>query len=296
MALISLFLGACNQDKRQAGWWDGEKERIELTHQLELKNYRFEQHLGSDFESLQKVRAASQQVAARRTMLESEKALLVAEVNSLQEKWVGFRTAAIQAHRQRVIGKSFDTFALDSGRSFEKVSISAISDSGVTIRHSDGSARLQFEDLNSEQRLLFGLEQDLALAAHQKETKSAAEYERWVDTRLASNQAKKKQEAETARLAEITASRTRADLMASQMASVNVSPLSRPSSSGVYSSSRSYRSRPTYYNTNYYSTGYTYCRPVVRSCYSPSQVRRGFDSSKVNNYMGNRSFANKTIP
>jgi hypothetical protein len=267
VVLISLFLGACNQEKHQAAWWEAEKERIELTQQLELKKYRLEQILGSDFEDLQKARATSEKMVALRKSLEPQKSQVLTELQSLEQQWVGFRESMIRDQRQRAIGKSFDKLVLASGRSFEKVSVSAINDSGVTIRHSDGSARLRFDDLSAQQRWQFGLEEDLAIAAHQKESENAAEYERWVDTRLASNQAKLKEEAETARQEEIAASRTRANLLASQTVSANVSPLSRPASTVSYSSSRSYRSGPTYYNT-----GYSYCSPVVRRCYYP-QVR-----------------------
>lgn len=288
VVLISLFLGACNQEKHQAGWWDAEKERIELTQQLELKKYRLEQILGSDFEDLQKVRATSEKMAGLKKSLESQKSLVATEVKSLEQQWVGFRESLIHDQRQRAIGQSFDKLVLASGRSFEKVSVSAINDSGVTIRHSDGSARLRFEDLNAQQRWQFGLEEDLAIVAHQKESASAVEYERWVDTRLASNQAKRKDEAETALQEEIAASRTRANLLASQTVSANVSPLSRPSSTVSYSS-RSYRSRPSYY-----STGYNYCQPVVRRCYYP-QVRSVREFMKQHTPRQN-SFNNTVIP
>lgn len=268
---ISFFLGGCNQDHGQTAWWEGEEERIELVKQIELKKYRYDQFLGSDFEDLQKVRSASEKLSATKKELESRYALVAAEVNSLNEQWSGFRESMIRAHRQRALGKSFDKLVLASGRTFENASVTAINDSGVTIRHSDGSARLRFEDLNAGQRWLFGLEEDLAIAAHQKESQSAAEYERWVDTRLASNEAKAKEAAETARQDRIAANSARADLLASQTASANVSPLSRPSTSSSYRSNYSgYRSNYSSYRTYtpvyrvYYNTpSYNYCSPAV---------------------------------
>lgn len=294
VVLASLFLGACNQENHQAAWWEAEKERIEVSQQLELKKYRLEQSVGSEMENLQKTRAISQKLVAKQQVLESQKALLAAEVGSLEQQWTGFRQGLIQGQRQRAIGTSYDKLVLASGRSFEKVSVSAINDSGVTIRHSDGSARLRFEDLNNEQRRLFGLEEDLAIAAHQKESQGVAAYERWVDTRLASNQAKQKADAENTLQDEITASRARANLLASQTVSANVSPLSRPSSSFSYSSGyRSYRTRPTYYSTGYYNN-YDYCRPVISRCY-PTPVRSVREFMRQNSPRQN-SFANTTTP
>jgi len=287
VVLASLFLGACNQENHQAAWWEAEKERIEVSQQLELKKYRLEQFLGSEMEDLQKVRSASEKLAARRQSLESQKSLVVAEVNSLEEQWTGFRQSMIQGQRQRALGKSYDKLVLASGRSFEKVSISDINDSGVVIRHSDGSARLRFEDLNAQQRLLFGLEEDLAIAAHQKETQGAAEYERWVDTRLASSKAKK-DEAEAARREQVAAAdRARANLLARQTISASVSPLSRSSSSVSYSSYR-VRSRPTFYSAGY--TTYNYCRPVITRCAPVRSVREFMRQNRQN------TPSNTTIP
>ncbi|GAA5118735.1 hypothetical protein JIN84_22730 [Luteolibacter yonseiensis] len=270
LAVISLFLGACDQGERQAAWWGAEKERVELAQQVELAKYRFDRLLGSEFEDLEKIRAATEKTATLRRSLESKKVLAAAEVESLQEQWAVFRNDMIHGQRQRAIGKSFDKMVLASGRSFENVSVSAITDSGVTIRHSDGSARLRFQDLDVRQRWLFGLEEDLAIAAHQKEVQNAAEYEKWVDARLASNMEKKKQEADAALEVELAASRARTNLLASQTASADTGPFSRSSSVGdstYYRSSRTYRSysRPTYYRS------YNYCAPVVSRCYYPSR-------------------------
>lgn len=273
----SLSSAGCERDQAQTGWWQGERERIELSHLLELKKFRFEQVAGNDLEELETLRAAAAQSARVLKSLRQQQVTLIQQIESLHGQWSGFKEAAIRSQRQRAMGKTFDELRLVSGRSFQAVSVMGIDDSGVTIRHADGSARLRFSDLDAGQQTFFGLEADLAQAAREKEKMSAAEYERWVDTRMASFEGKNDAAAEAIRREELAVQQRRAALAEQQLAAFKARPLGQPASSfgnrswssPSYSSYRSNRPTYRYIYDNNTPDSYSTCRPV-----SPIQIDR----------------------
>ena len=52
VAAAAALSVSCERGGRQAEWWEGERERIEFSQQLELKKYRLEQVYTEDFEEL----------------------------------------------------------------------------------------------------------------------------------------------------------------------------------------------------------------------------------------------------
>lgn len=297
--MAALLVGGCRENPDRVGWWQDEQQRIELTHQLELKKFRFEQAYSRDFEQLQALRHSSKQAVSALKSLRQQRLALGDEVGSLEGQWAEFRDSTIREQRQHAMAKTFEKFSSVTGRTFAAVTVAAIDDSGVTIRHTDGSARLRYTDLDASQRVFFGLEADLALAAEKKETQDAADYERWIETRMVAIAEKKQSDSENARREELANQRTRAAL-AAQVASASAArPLARPATnvgdrswsySNSYTNDRSYR--PTYRYV-YYNTPSYYCapalnvyprRPVARNTYTPTTVR------------GHRSFADTTIP
>ncbi len=298
--LAALLAIGCRENQEQVGWWQGEQQRIELTHQLELKKFRFEQAYSRDFEQLEALRKSAQQTASALKSLRGQRTTLGGEVEMLEGQWAGFRDSMIRGQRQQAMGKTFEKFTSVTGRTFAAVTVAAIDDSGVTIRHADGSARLRYSDLDGGQRVFFGLEADLALAAEEKEAQDSADYERWVQTRMVAIDERKQRDSEIARREDLANQRTRAAL-AAQVASASATrPLARPATnvgdrswsySNSYSNYRSYR--PTYRYVYYNTTPSYYCppaftvypkRPAARNVYTPSTVR------------GHKSFANTTLP
>lgn len=250
----AFFAAGCGKNQNQAAWWQGEQERIALSHQLGLKEYRFEQVHTHDFEELQGLRKAVEAATSALRSLRQQQLSLSVEVVSLEGTWGGFREAAIRNQRQRAIGKAFETIQLVSGRKFQQVRVSAIDDAGVTIRHADGSARLRFADLNAEQQVVFGLEADLALAATGREADAVAHYERWVDEQMTVVHEKAKIDSEIARGDEVAARQQRSQLASQQAAVSETRALAQAATSvgsswgysRYYSNYRTYR--PTYYN------------------------------------------------
>ena len=43
VTVAALVIVGCEKNQDLTAWWQGEQQRIELRHQLELKKYRFEQ-------------------------------------------------------------------------------------------------------------------------------------------------------------------------------------------------------------------------------------------------------------
>ena len=181
LTVAVFFSVSCQRDENQAEWWQGEQERIALSHQVELKEYRFSKNQVSGHEEMVKMRLlikTNMDLSQRRITLEDEVGLLEGELAS-------FKQSAIPGQRDLALSRTFETMVLPSGRTFMQVKVAAIDDVGVTIRHAEGSARIKFSNLNSEQQAFFGLEMDLALVAEKKERESAVAYERAVDSQLA---------------------------------------------------------------------------------------------------------------
>ena len=298
--MAALAVVGCGKNQDLSGWWQGEQQRIELSHQLELKKYRYEQVYSHDFEQLESLRHSTAKAGPMLEALRRQRLTLSDQIESLTGQWVGFRESKIQDQRQHAMRKTFEKLTLVSGRTFVEASVASIDDSGVTIRHADGSARLRFADLDARQRIFFGLEADLARAAEEQEARDLAAYESWVDKRMVAIDEKKTKDAENGRREDSASQRTRAVLAAQLLTAANVRPLARPATnvgsrswsySGNYSNYRAYR--PTYRYVYYNNTPDYTCRPAasVYPCrvispyiYTPPVVTK------------HKSFADTTIP
>lgn len=285
---VSLLSAGCGKEEDRAAWWQQEREKIELSHQLELKTYRLEQLVARSPKDSQKPLNTGS--AALVVSLRQRKLALAGDLETLENQRSAFRELTLQDRRQQALGKTFEVFKLSSGREYQQVAVTAINDAGVTIRHANGSARLRYEDLDDRQRTFFGLEADLAVAAQDKESKNAAVYERWIDDRLATVAVKEKKDSAAADR-KLLAARRKESLIATQQAAIAAArPLAQPATSvgnsGYYSNYRT--SRFNYYDTtpSYYYT----ILPVVPT-QRPNTIY--VDPPVVKKH---KSFADTTIP
>ena len=304
--VAALLAVGCGKNQDQAGWWQGEQQRIELSQQLELKKYRYEKTYSRDFEQLEKLRRSTPPTIALLQSLRLQRQTLGEQIESLEGQWVSFRETAIREKRQHAMSKTFEKFSLVSGRTFVAVSVASIDDSGVTIRHADGSARLRFADLDAKQRVFFGLEADLALAAEQQETRDAADYERWVQARMVVIDEMKLKEAEIARRDQLETRRLRVESAARLAANSSVRPLAQPATnvgsrswsySGNYSNYRASRSAYRYvyyYNTPSCNTSSYDCLPSSYTVYPGGPTTPYLYTPPV--IPTRNSFADTTIP
>ncbi|MEO7100975.1 MAG: hypothetical protein ABI162_16580 [Luteolibacter sp.] len=254
-AILAVLSSGCDKSGNDAAWWQGEQLRLQLSRDLELKEYRFQQSAGNDLPEFEKLRASNKAGKLRLQKLVEMRALLSDEVESTQQQFAAMQKHFIESQRQKAVGQKFKVLNSSSGRQYQDVAVVSVDDSGVAIRHADGTARLRYADLDAKQRAFFGLEEGSALAAENEERVQAAAYERWIDANVAINQEKQTRAAELASRDTQQAKRSR-NLMASrQTASANVSALGQPSRSfGGYSGHYlSYRSSPSYRYVYYYN-------------------------------------------
>jgi hypothetical protein len=243
--LAGIFLASCERRVATADWWHGEQERIELSHRLELQQFRYDRLGRGDSEKYSDLLRGNAEVEALVKELRDRQGKLAEEVSGLEVGRKNFRATVLSERRQDALGAKFATFTVTSGRSYEEVCVSSIDDAGVSIRHASGSARLRFSDLTVEQQTLFGLEQDLASTALARESENAREYDQWVQTGVAAQQAKEERRLETARRDEGLARKERADFQASLLAASSQRALAQPA--------RTFSSRPRY---GYYYDSY----------------------------------------
>lgn len=298
--LASCLVVGCGKRQDLSGWWQDERERIELSQQLELKKYRFEQAYSHDFEQLKNLRRSTTANVAVVKSLKQQRGELANRIESLEGQWPEFRESTIREQRLRAMRQTFAKLTLISGRTLVDVSVASIDDSGVTIRHADGSARLRFADLDVRQREFFGLDADLALAAEKQEALDAAAYESWVAQRMVALDHQKQKDSETVRLGELAARQSRTAL-AAQVASASAArPLAQPATnvgnrSWRYSDYSAYRSyRPTYRYVYYYNTPSYICQPTTMRV-SPGQMTTPYVCTP-RIVPTSKSFADTTIP
>jgi hypothetical protein len=279
-SVVALLSVGCGDQDGKIAWWRGEQERIELSNQLAINQLRLERLGGDEISALEELKESNGVAASSIQTLKNKKLELAGQVATLRDGFDGYCKAILNAQRQKLIGKSFDKFESISGRAYHQVTVATIDDAGVTIRHSDGSARLGYEDLDPEQRKRFGIDVDLAQAAVEQEKMEAVAYDQWIEGRLAQSQEKKDritslaiaEESKARQQRSISASRDQllASLRPLAQSSTRVS--SGYSSRSSYSAYRSYRPtyRYVYYTPSYYRANFSQaCRPVTTTCRSP---------------------------
>jgi hypothetical protein len=299
--LIAISVPSCGERKNQTSWWTGEQKQMELSHQLELQKFRYNEIYTGGLTELTDLQTQSLAASTRMESMRREREELTQLVDSQQRKLTEFRVSTLRSHRQRAMGQTFEALRSATGRSFKNVTVSVIDDSGVTIRHADGSTRLRFADLDAKQQHFFGLEADLAQVAHEKEAREAVAYERWIDNQMeisrlsAAAVASVRPSTETASISRKSESPTR------QIVASNTSPLSKPARSFGSGSYRSYRfsndrsCRPTY-QTNYYDSPSCSSSASAGCTSYPSQHRQVEYFPHPAGRIQKRSFANTTIP
>ena len=280
MIIVAFQTTACQKNESQAGWWQAEQERIELSHQVELKKFRFDQLYSGDFKEFESLRLSADQTALKLDSLRRQRVELGGQLESLQKQTADFKAAAVRSQRHRAMSRTFEKLDLVSGRSFENVSVASIDDAGVTIRHADGSARLRYADLDAEKRVWFGLEEDLALTAQNKETQDAAAYEKWVDARMVAMEEKKTKNSESTRQQELASAERQASLAARHQAAVSNRPLAQKAASvgdRTWGDVSTYRtSRPTYRYVYYNNTPAYYGRCLLPVNPTPARAARNY--------------------
>ncbi|NQW99567.1 hypothetical protein HQ447_02830 [bacterium] len=199
LAAASLGLIGCEKNTFQAEWWQGELERIGLSHQVELKQYRLAHSAGGGMGELVELRDTSR---ANRDLLKSlrqQRDASGGELAELEKEWIDFQGVTIRDQRQR-----------------------AIDDGGVTIRHADGSAKLRDADLDDRQRVFFGLEAAPAHTVEQEEFQADMAYECDMEVQMAALHAQQQRVVTSGRRSELAVLPERSRFAAQQAAAAPV--------------------------------------------------------------------------
>jgi hypothetical protein len=202
--------------------------------------------------------------------LQRDRNALDAEIKGMEVRNEEFVRLAIQGLRMKALGRKFDRFSVNDGRTFENVTVTGVDDGGVAIRHEHGTARFRFAELSAGQSELFGLDERSGLAAADRERRESIAYERRIDEELDAMREKEERIAAVARRSEDA--RMSRPLMAVNSSRQPASPLAKPAS--PVGSGYSYRS-------SYGYSGYRSYRPTYRYVYYHRSVPNPFYASRA---------------
>jgi hypothetical protein len=152
-----------------------EGSQIELEHRVAVAQLKVAR-LDRNQQDLSPIHQLAM-LKSRRRELSSLKNELEMQISSIKEQSRLAKGSQIEAARNAMTGKEFPSLLTESGRSYEQVKIMAITDSGIQIRHSTGTARLGYHDLSASQHERFGLDEGLAIAAAATESRQLAAYD-----------------------------------------------------------------------------------------------------------------------
>lgn len=205
LAILALaaLTPACSDNEQDSLSWENEKTIIELTNQLKLEKLRLElspQPPATSHPTQHHLHPAAIRSDIR--LLTSHKASLESEINQLSHGWDNFRRHILMEKRASLSGTSLAQYNPGNSKTYQNVTITSIDDSGVAIKHSEGTARLRYTDLTPEEQSHFGLDAEFSRQALTAERQQRIAYEKSMQKamaaketeRLATAQIQKRQE------------------------------------------------------------------------------------------------------
>jgi hypothetical protein len=185
LSLCALVVGAFYYFDRDVPsdetWLDNERYRMDLQNEIQVTAMRLERReregengkLGEAISNLEALTARfDKRMADYDTLAE--------KVSGMEVDFLAFREKQLGELRSRALGREWPEFVSAAGRVLKDVTVVTVDDTGVMLRHRDGSARMRYEDLTEEQRCFFGLEEESAIAAIKEEQRRAQDYDQWV--------------------------------------------------------------------------------------------------------------------
>lgn len=131
----------------------------------------------------------------------------------------------VEQRRAEETGKNYEVYETSDGQVYRDVTVTNITDAGISIRHAEGSVRLRFERLSTAQRARFGITKQGAEAMYAKEMKARAAYEaqvaakeqeRQAEQQIAEQERQKAEEAKKELLAQQATARLEAERLKAQ--------------------------------------------------------------------------------
>lgn len=137
------------------------------------------------------------------------------------------------ARRAEETGKTYKVFKTRLNQIYRDVTVTNITDAGITIIHADGSTRLGFERLSPEQREAFGITRQGAEAMRAKELEAKAAYEAHIAAKQKKWQDEQQQQQLERQKVYQEQQKAHQELLAKQMAARLEAQSSKPASSVV---------------------------------------------------------------
>lgn len=249
VALLMIFTTGCVRRSQEADFAEDPGELIELQQRLKLLQYRAGVMGTGTYDQLQSAEASLHANEDRVRRLAEERTDLIVFLDELEERFSAARNDVIKERRSRAVGQELGQIVVRDGRSFEQVRIVSVDDAGVSIRHAHGAATLRYSELTSGQQEHFGLIEELATAAEERERQEIAAFEQHIADEMALVREQQKEES----FKREPSFRPAPRLAARSTGGFRPSALSEPArrfGSGGYSRYRS--SRPTYRYVYYY--------------------------------------------
>lgn len=275
--VFPLLLTSCQESQQESvesfALKMGEGRLASLNERIEKRERKLSKYLAKKSQINQTTRLLAELVEEKR-LLEKERGKLLGEIDEIftaHDKWM---VEAREKARFAAIGEDLGTIELPSGKVFKKASIKIVGDAGVVISHSAGLARVLFLQLPSEWGERFFYDEDAAVAALEKEKKTAVLYDQEME-RLAIKMKAERKKAEKAEAKEKEQAKDRAVALARIRSAMpqkkigNALTKTTPSLFKVHTR----RSKGYYYNSRYphYYPTYTpvqqtptlYCPPPL---------------------------------
>lgn len=184
---------------------------------------------------------------------------LHANIHALENEFVALKKEVIAYKRSSATGRKMAVFDTAS-RSYSNITIQSVTEAGVEIKHSSGTARITPMQLNDAQLDEFGLSVETARDALAAEAKFQQDYITNVDRVVAKQQADERSRADSEQ-----ASRLAAQTIAAYRAPATQSALQQTPQTKVYRVRSSPRNFFYYYNPGY---NYGSCRHT----YKPERI------------------------
>lgn len=285
-ALIVATLPSCRSHEGEAEFWSNERQKTELIHRLKLAEYQLSLPNARSGQELIDLRNLITEMELRLHDIQSKRSALISEIATMTERNMKTSKAALVRLREKSQGTNFDTIITNDDKIYHNVKVVKVDDSGVLIRHENGSARLGYADLTNDQRLFFGIEESSALAAVAREREEALNYEQSIDIQMAAISANKKTAAEKSTAENRLWAMRASDAVASKPREPSL--LSQPA--------RPFGTNPIYRRSSGYSYSGDY-RPAYRYLYVVPSLPNPFCSSKTTQtYQSNKVFRSPYLP
>jgi hypothetical protein len=170
IAILPLLFQCRDSSQVEMQIMEDETKCITLTQKLRLLDMQCQQAAVITDGDVHAVNQSAQQARLKLADMRDVRDSLQAEIHSLQGEFAKIEKAVIAHKRSSAIGRTIAVFETKQ-RTYREITIKSVTESGLEIKHSSGSARITPMQLSEEQLDEFGLSVESArevIAAEQR--------------------------------------------------------------------------------------------------------------------------------